>query len=305
MNKKVIYFAGGCFWGVEHFFKGVDGVLEAVPGYANGNTENPSYKEVYTDTTGHAETVKVTYNPDRVGLEMLLKLFFTVTDPLTLNRQGHDEGTRYRSGVFYADDEDRPVIEQAFRETESRLGVPIVTELEPLRCFYPAEEYHRDYLDKNPDGYCHLSLKTFIYLRLYQDIRLFLGNEADVTARMADISALISKKMKFFWTGFYRVVGNELVLGPFQGDAACLRIGYGKGVCGTAWKQARTIVVPDVEEFPGHIACSSLSRSEIVVPVYSGADIVAVLDIDSDEYSTFDQTDAVWLELIAQLVCVH
>ena len=305
MNKKVIYFAGGCFWGVEHFFKGVDGVLEAVPGYANGNTENPSYKEVYTDTTGHAETVKVTYNPDRVGLEMLLKLFFTVTDPLTLNRQGHDEGTRYRSGVFYADDEDRPVIEQAFRETESRLGVPIVTELEPLRCFYPAEEYHRDYLDKNPDGYCHLSLKTFIYLRLYQDIRLFLGDEADVTARMADISALISKKMKFFWTGFYRVVGSELVLGPFQGDAACLRIGYGKGVCGTAWKQARTIVVPDVEEFPGHIACSSLSRSEIVVPVYSGADIVAVLDIDSDEYSTFDQTDAVWLELIAQLVCVH
>lgn len=305
MNKKVIYFAGGCFWGVEHFFKGVDGVLEAVPGYANGNTENPSYKEVYTDTTGHAETVKVTYNPDRVGLEMLLKLFFTVTDPLTLNRQGHDEGTRYRSGVFYADDEDRPVIEQAFRETESRLGVPIVTELEPLRCFYPAEEYHRDYLDKNPDGYCHLSLKTFIYLRLYQDIRLFLGDEADVTARMADISALISKKMKFFWTGFYRVVGGELVLGPFQGDAACLRIGYGKGVCGTAWKQARTIVVPDVEEFPGHIACSSLSRSEIVVPVYSGADIVAVLDIDSDEYSTFDQTDAVWLELIAQLVCVH
>ena len=305
MNKKVIYFAGGCFWGVEHFFKGVDGVLEAVPGYANGNTENPSYKEVYTDTTGHAETVKVTYNPDRVGLEMLLKLFFTVTDPLTLNRQGHDEGTRYRSGVFYADDEDRPVIEQAFRETESRLGVPIVTELEPLRCFYPAEEYHRDYLDKNPDGYCHLSLKTFIYLRLYQDIRLFLGNEADVTARMADISALISRKMKFFWTGFYRVVGSELILGPFQGDAACLRIGYGKGVCGTAWKEARTIVVPDVEEFPGHIACSSLSRSEIVVPVYSGADIVAVLDIDSDEYSTFDQTDAVWLELIAQLVCVH
>ena len=122
---------------------------------------------------------------------------------------------------------------------------------------------------------------------------------------MADISALISKKMKFFWTGFYRVVGNELILGPFQGDAACLRIGYGKGVCGTAWKEARTIVVPDVEEFPGHIACSSLSRSEIVVPVYSGADIVAVLDIDSDEYSTFDQTDAVWLELIAQLVCVH
>ena len=92
MTEKSIYFAGGCFWGVEHFFKGVDGVKEAVPGYANGNTENPSYKEVYTDTTGHAETVKVTYNPERVSLELLLKLYFTVTDPLTLNRQGHDEG---------------------------------------------------------------------------------------------------------------------------------------------------------------------------------------------------------------------
>jgi len=302
MSEKTIYFAGGCFWGVEHFFKGVDGVKEATPGYANGNTENPSYKEVYTDTTGHAETVRVRYNPERVSLYTLLKLFFTVTNPLTLNRQGHDEGTRYRSGVFYSDAEDRPVIEQVFRETEAKLCTEIVTELEPLKCFFPAEEYHQEYLDKNPEGYCHLPLKTFRYLRLWQDVKLFLGDEEDVVARMANISALIAGRMRFFWTGFYRVEGEQLVLGPFQGPEACLRIGFGKGVCGTAWKEERTIVVPDVEEFPGHIACSSQSKSEIVVPVYDrDKKIVAVLDIDSDEYRAFDSTDAVWLEMISAL----
>ena len=300
---KEIYFAGGCFWGVEHFFKGVDGVSEAMPGYANGNTQNPTYKEVYTDTTGFAETVRVRYNPERVSLRLLVRLFFTVTDPLTLNRQGHDEGTRYRSGVFYTSAEDRPVIEEVFREVSGKLGVPLVTELEPLKNFYPAEEYHQNYLDKNPEGYCHLSLKTFRYLRLYQDVKLFLGDETDPIARMANMSALIQERMRFFWTGFYRVAGDQLVLGPFQGPAACQRIGYGKGVCGSAWKERRTLVVPDVEEFPGHIACSSLSKSEIVVPVI-GPDgkVTAVLDIDSDEYATFDSVDAAWLELLVEVL---
>lgn len=300
---KEIYFAGGCFWGVEHFFKGVDGVSEAMPGYANGNTQNPTYKEVYTDTTGFAETVRVRYNPERVSLRLLVRLFFTVTDPLTLNRQGHDEGTRYRSGVFYTSAEDRPVIEEVFREVSGKLGVPLVTELEPLKNFYPAEEYHQNYLDKNPEGYCHLSLKTFRYLRLYQDVKLFLGDETDLIARMANMSALVQERMRFFWTGFYRVAGDQLVLGPFQGPAACQRIGYGKGVCGSAWKERRTLVVPDVEEFPGHIACSSLSKSEIVVPVI-GPDgkVTAVLDIDSDEYATFDSVDAAWLELLVEVL---
>ena len=300
---KEIYFAGGCFWGVEHFFKGVDGVVEATSGYANGNTQNPTYQEVYTDTTGFAETVRVRYKPERVSLRMLTRLFFTVTDPLTLNRQGHDEGTRYRSAVFYVSEEDRPVVEAVFREVEERLGVPLVTELEPLKNYYPAEEYHQDYLDKNPDGYCHLSLKTFRYLRLYQDIGLFLGEEPDTVARMANACALIAERMHFFWTGFYRVDGEQLVLGPFQGPAACQRIGYGKGVCGTAWKERRTLVVPDVEEFPGHIACSSLSKSEIVVPVYGkDGNVKAVLDIDSTEPACFDTTDAAWLELIAEFI---
>ena len=298
---KTIYFAGGCFWGVEHFFKGVDGVRVATPGYANGNIPNPTYQQVYSDTTGFAETVKVDYNPDRVSLETLLVLFFTIIDPLSLNRQGHDEGTRYRTGVFYSDPEDRPAIEEAFRSVEARIGAKPVTELEPIRNFYRAEDYHQDYLDKNPGGYCHLPLKTFSYLRLWQDLKLFLGDEPDQIARMANAAAMITERMRFFWVGFYRVVGDQLVLGPFQGPAACQRIGFGKGVCGSAWKEHRTIVVPDVEQFPGHIACSSLSRSEIVVPLF-GADgsVTAVLDIDSDQPDTFDSTDAAWLELIAK-----
>ena len=177
-----------------------------------------------------------------------------------------------------------------------------MVELEPLRNFYLAEERHQDYLDKNPDGYCHVPLKTFRYLRLYQDMKLILEGEPDVVARMANMATLIHERMHFFWTGFYRVQGEQLVLGPFQGPEACFRIGFGKGVCGSAWKEERTLVVPDVEEFPGHIACSSLSRSEIVVPIFKAGEVSAVLDIDSKELSTFDATDALWLEKIVTIL---
>ena len=156
-----IYFAGGCFWGVEHFFKGVDGVLGTEPGYANGSFANPTYEQVYTDTTGFAETVRVQYDPSRVSLARLVRLFFTVIDPLSLNRQGHDEGTRYRTGVYYSAVEDLPVIEAEFALLRERIGAEPVVELEPLRCFYGAEDRHKDYLDKNAGGYCHLSLKVF------------------------------------------------------------------------------------------------------------------------------------------------
>ena len=298
---KEIYFAAGCFWGAQHFFAGVDGVKEAVAGYANGNGDNPSYEQVYTDTTGFAETVRVSYDPDRISLKELTELYFTIIDPLSLNRQGGDVGTRYRTGVYYTDPAERAMIEAVFQAEEKRLGVALAVELEPLRNFYPAEERHQDYLDKNPGGYCHVPLKTFRYLRLYQDLKLVLEGEPDPIARMANTAAMVHERMHFFWTGFYRVIGNELVLGPFQGPEACFRIGYGKGVCGTAWKDGRTVVVPDVEQFPGHIACSSLSRSEIVVPVRKAGEITAVLDIDSKELATFDATDALWLEKIATL----
>ena len=115
---------------------------------------------------------------------------------------------------------------------------------------------------------------------------------------MAEVAAVLQEKCGFFWTGFYRVSGNELILGPFQGPVACLHIPFGKGVCGSAWKENKTLVVPDVEEFPGHIACSSLSKSEIVVPIRRSGEVSAVLDIDSKERATFDSTDALCLERI-------
>ena len=133
-----------------------------------------------------------------------------------------------------------------------------------------------------------------------RQIRSIVSGETDVTANMSNVAAVLHMTFGFWWTGFYRVSGDELVLGPFQGPVACTRIGFGRGVCGTAWKEAKTIIVPDVEKFPGHIACSSESRSEIVVPVMASGKVVAVLDIDSIDYAAFDMTDQVWLERIAE-----
>ena len=148
-----------------------------------------------------------------------------------------------------------------------------------------------------------MTMKTEQYQLLTKQIRALIEDETDLVAVMANVCAAIHETMGFWWTGFYRVINGELVLGPFQGPVACMHIGYGKGVCGTAWKEQRTIVVPDVEQFPGHIACSSLSRSEIVVPIFSkdGA-VVAVLDIDSKELSTFDEVDCQYLEGICKMM---
>ena len=139
------------------------------------------------------------------------------------------------------------------------------------------------------------------YKVLYRQIEALMEGESDMIANMANVAAMIHSTFHFWWTGFYRVVGEELVLSPFQGDLACSRIKYGRGVCGTAWKSQTTQIVPDVEQFPGHIACSSLSRSEIVVPVWRGDEIVAVLDIDSEHLATFDEVDKLWLEKIVKL----
>jgi GAF domain-containing protein len=142
------------------------------------------------------------------------------------------------------------------------------------------------------------------YALLYAQIKSITEGEDDLIANMANIAAMIHETFGFWWTGFYRVIGNELVLGPFQGPLACSRIPFGKGVCGTAWKNAETVIVPDVDAFPGHIACSSASKSEIVVPVFGadGASIIAVLDIDSASYATFDEADRIWLERIVTML---
>jgi GAF domain-containing protein len=139
------------------------------------------------------------------------------------------------------------------------------------------------------------------YRLLTAQVKSLIEGETDSVSVMANVSAAVHEAMGFFWTGFYIVHGDELHLGPFQGSVACMHIPFGRGVCGTAWKEAKTIVVPDVEEFPGHIACSSLSRSEIVVPVFdTEGKVKAVLDIDSKELNTFDEIDQKWLEEIVR-----
>ena len=159
--KKEIYLAGGCFWGMQHFLQLINGVTHTEVGFANGNTDNPTYKEVYTDTTGYAETVYVEYDPEQVSLTRLIQLYFKAIDPLSLNKQGEDEGTRYRTGVYYSDENDLPVIKTEFERQQNMLGEPLLVELQPLKNFFKAEEYHQDYLIKNPTGYCHLSPEIF------------------------------------------------------------------------------------------------------------------------------------------------
>ena len=140
------------------------------------------------------------------------------------------------------------------------------------------------------------------YQTLLQQVIALAENESDTISLMANISSMIHHTFGFFWTGFYRVSGDELVLGPFQGPLACTRIKFGRGVCGTSWKRAETVIVADVDKFPGHIACSSASRSEIVVPVFEDSRVTAVLDIDSDKTDTFDETDKEWLEKICGMI---
>lgn len=141
------------------------------------------------------------------------------------------------------------------------------------------------------------------YASLLPQIKSLVAGETDAVANLANVAAALKEAFGFFWVGFYLVKGSQLVLGPFQGPLACTRIGYGKGVCGSAWKSGETIVVPDVEQFPGHIACSSSSRSEIVVPIYNNVgEVAAVLDIDSDRLGAFDSTDSLWLGRLAELL---
>ncbi|WP_455438355.1 peptide-methionine (S)-S-oxide reductase MsrA [Hungatella hathewayi] len=159
-NLHTIYLAGGCFWGIEAYMKKLPGVRDTDVGYANGNTENPTYEQVCYDNTGHAETVKVVYDPALISTEQLLDGFFKVVDPTSINRQGNDRGSQYRSGIYYVDEADKAIAESAAARQKENYKDPVVTEILPMNQFYLAEDYHQDYLDKNPGGYCHINLNA-------------------------------------------------------------------------------------------------------------------------------------------------
>ena len=165
LENKEIYLAGGCFWGAEHFFKQIEGVVDTEVGYANGITENPTYKEVCTDKTQFAETVHVIYNPQIVGLRFLLNMYFKAIDPISVNRQGHDVGSQYRTGIYYTDNNDVKIIDEVYSEQQALYEQKLAVEKMPLKNFYSAEEYHQDYLDNNPEGYCHLPFELFEFAK--------------------------------------------------------------------------------------------------------------------------------------------
>ncbi len=156
--NKTIYLAGGCFWGVEAFFESIKGILNTKVGYANGKIQDPTYEKVCSGETGFAEVVFLEYDNKIINLNKILEALFEIIDPTSLNRQGFDSGSQYRSGVFYVDEEDKVVIENFIKKIQQNYNKPIVTEVKKLENFYPAESYHQKYLQKNPNGYCHINL---------------------------------------------------------------------------------------------------------------------------------------------------
>lgn len=157
---KTIYLAGGCFWGVQKYFDQFEGVLETEAGYANGPDSAPGYRDVCAGS-GHAETVRIVYDETRISLTALLEAYFAVIDPLSVNRQGGDRGVQYRTGIYYTEEAQLPELRAAYAEEEKKAGAPLAVELMPIKNFFPAEEYHQKYLEKNPGGYCHIPASRF------------------------------------------------------------------------------------------------------------------------------------------------
>ena len=168
--KKKIYLAAGCFWGAEHYLKQIEGITFTQVGFANGNTDNPTYEQVYTDQTGYAETVLVEYDSYIIPLRTIIRLYFKAIDPTSLNRQGEDSGTRYRTGIYYTSKSDLPVVQEVMALEAKKYNAPLQVEVAPLKNFFSADEYHQDYLDKNPTGYCHLPIELFAYAKRYKPV---------------------------------------------------------------------------------------------------------------------------------------
>ncbi|WP_080800803.1 peptide-methionine (R)-S-oxide reductase MsrB [Arabiibacter massiliensis] len=236
-NLHEVYFAGGCFWGVDAYFSLVPGVAETTSGYANGTGENPTYEQVCTGATGFAETVRVRYDPDAVSLQTLVEHYFGLIDPTSVNRQGNDAGTQYRTGIYYADEADLAVLEAAMEAERAAVGKDLAVELAPLSNFYEAEEYHQDYLDKNPGGYCHVDfseLRAFVEegsldASLYEkpsegELRESLSAEQfDVTQNAATEQPFSGEYYDNVEPGIYVdvVTGEPLFSSADQYDAGC------------------------------------------------------------------------------------
>lgn len=305
---KEIVLAGGCFWGVEHYFSLIPGIKKTKVGYANSKRDNPTYQEVCAGTTEAVEAVYLLYNPQVISLEALLAFYFRIIDPTLINQQGNDIGSQYRTGIYYRDESEREIIANSLNAQQSKYHKKIVVENKALHNFYPAEAYHQNYLENNPGGYCHVDFNVLKISErkvnkkaLYPQVLILaqgLYNEnVHSLSLLANTTALLKEHLPYVsWVGFYLSVHDNLILGPFQGRVACENIKRGKGVCGTSFAEEKVIIVPDTASFPGHIACDALSRSEIVLPLYDQENkLLGVLDLDSHEYDAFDEEDEHYL----------
>ncbi|MFA6309485.1 MAG: peptide-methionine (R)-S-oxide reductase MsrB [Clostridia bacterium] len=190
-KNKEIWLAGGCFWGVQAYFSNIDGVTRTSVGYANGRGKNPSYHEI--QYTGHAETVSVEYNSDKVGLQTILEYFFHIIDPTLINKQGNDVGTQYRTGIYYKDEADRIIIEKFVKRQQKKYIVPIAVEISPLENFFQAEEYHQDYLKKTPGGYCHIDLNSLPEFQTLEE-EYFKPAKKDLKSKLTDIQYMVTQE---------------------------------------------------------------------------------------------------------------
>ena len=198
-DTATLYFAGGCFWGTEHFFKQINGVLDTRVGYANGHVENPTYEQVCGHQTGFAETVEVKYDPQRLPLTLLVQLFFRTIDPTSVNRQGGDVGPQYRTGIYYTDPALRPLLVAEKAKLAAAIGRPVAVEVEPLHNFYAAEDYHQDYLDVHPGGYCHVPSALFEEARKAnadtpQKRTYKKATDAELRSRLNDLQYAVTQK---------------------------------------------------------------------------------------------------------------
>ena len=314
MIKKV-YLAGGCFWGIEAFFAQLDGVIDVVSGYANSKVKNPTYYEVKSHVTDAVEAVEIKYDSTVISLTKIFDYLFKIIDVTAVNHQGGDFGSQYRTGIYYLDDEVRSLATSKIKELQKNYKEKVALEVVPLANFFLAEDYHQDYLDKNPDGYCHINLhqvdpkdKKIDKKKRYEEVLLSASGLIDKTlpslSVMANLTALLKDAFPTFsWVGFYYKNDKYLYLGPFQGKVACETIEFSRGVCGHSYTTKKPVIVEDVHTFEGHIACDGGSNSEIVLPLLNKHnEIIGVLDIDSYRYANFDKVDEFYLtKLLEQL----
>lgn len=228
MKEKKIWLAGGCFWGLEAYFKRIPGIVATEVGYANGNSENTTYAAVCRQNTGHAETVAVTYDPSQLRLPLLLQYYLRVIDPTALNRQGPDSGVQYRTGVYFSDPDDEAVIRQVLAAAQEKYAAPIVVEVEPLQHFCRAESEHQDYLNKNPGGYCHIDLKQadkpLINPDAYQkDISRLSAVQRQITQENATEAPFSHEYDRLFAPGIYVDItsGEPLFVSTDKFDSGC------------------------------------------------------------------------------------